>query len=67
MRDLITRAKAIRDALVDSLADSLDCKPSELGDQWLEFAEAVADVAVVPLAPDQTAIGRLAIAAVQLP
>lgn len=67
MRSLVQRAKVIRDALVDSLADSLDCKPSELGDQWVEFAEAVADVATVPLCPDQTAIGRLAIAAVQLP
>lgn len=67
MRSIQERAATLKENVMQGLADSLDCELQELGQQWEEFAEAVADVATTALFPDKQAIGRLVIATVQLP
>lgn len=58
----------IEEQLLKTIADYLGCADRDLGQEWVSFASAVEAVIALPCGTDRVnAIGRLAIAAVELP
>lgn len=62
------RFETIEEQILATIAEYLSCKPDELGQEWVSFASAVEAVIALPCGTSRVnAIGRLCIAAVELP